>query len=335
MCVVFLFTAFGFIGLLCWTQQNAITLNDKLIKNATILITGSKGFLGQKLCKLLMDKYNVNIISYDIIDGQDILNKTQLFKTCNNTKIDLIIHLAAVSNLNLYEQKQSLSQSINVIGTKNIIFLSEQHLHCPILFASTCCLYGNNKLNYSTETSPISPTEPYAKSKGISEIDILKSRENTNLSHVNMRLATFYGDNMRAALCPALFIQNIYNNKPLQIHGNGLQTRTYTFVDDIVTGIVCIAQHVLKQPFNFKYDTINITNGCFYDVWDIIKYSAVQFKNKLITIEMVKDRTSQFDQRCISNQRLCSLGWTPKYDLKTGMQKSVQFFKDNVFKWNR
>ena len=118
-----------------------------------------------------------------------------------------------------------------------------------MLFASTCCAYGNNETHPSDETSPLKPTEPYAQSKVDSENDILK----IGLPHCCMRLATFYGPEMRKELAPAIFIDKIYHDKEISIHGSGNQTRTLTYVDDIINGIIVILEN---EP---KYEIINIT----------------------------------------------------------------------------
>ena len=166
-----------------------------------IIITGGTGFLGKRLCRKLI-KNNHEIQSYDIIDGYDILNVEQLEKSFNDFKPDSIIHLAACADLNIFRDKPEISYKINVIGTRNILGLCKKY-NSRLLFASTCCCYGNNDTHPSDETSPTCPTEPYAKSKKESELEILK----VGLPHCCMRLATFYGPEMRPALAPAIFFR--------------------------------------------------------------------------------------------------------------------------------
>lgn len=137
-------------------------------------------------------------------------------------------------------------------------------MNIPMLFASTCCCYGNNGIHPSDEESPIAPTEDYAKSKAISEQDIL--RDDPNKHHVIMRLATFYGPMMRPALAPAVFITNAYHGKTINVHGDGKQTRTLTYVDDIVDGIITIAM----AGKNNKYSLINITNDEIVSVNEMV-----------------------------------------------------------------
>ena len=133
-----------------------------------------------------------------------------------------------------------------------------------LLFASTCCCYGNNNVHPSDETSPLAPTEPYAKSKKQSEEDILK----IGLPHCCMRLATFYGPQMRSALAPAIFIDRAHKKKTIEIHGDGKQSRTLTYIDDIVSGIVTIVE---TKP---KYTVVNVTTEEVTTVLEMIDIAS-------------------------------------------------------------
>lgn len=287
-----------------------------------VLITGSSGFLGSLLIKQLSKLAEINkIISYDIADNFDILNQEQFENQISINNVTHVIHLAAMSNLNIYAENPELGYKINVIGTRNILNLCTKH-NIRLLFASTCCIYGNNNVHPSDETSPIAPTELYAQSKAISETDIL----NVGLPHVCMRLATFYGENMRVALAPAIFIDKCYNNSVIQIHGSGTQTRTLTYVSDIVSGIVTI---LLSPPI---YTIINVTNIEEISVLQMIKVSQNVVGNSVEIIH-VGDREGQIYQEQILNDRLKQLGWKPKINFNEGMRLSFESYKKNGYKW--
>lgn len=287
-----------------------------------ILITGSGGYLGSVLYNKLNKQYNV--FHYDILYGQDILNKEQLEKEFIENKIDYVVHLAAVANLNFYDDDIGKSDDINITGSKNLLELCDRY-NAKLLFASTCCCYGDNKLNCSDETSKLCPTEAYAKSKKTIE-DYMLSYDN---KHVIMRLATFYGgQNVRKEIVIPLFIDKIYKEELIEIHGNGFQKRTYTHVEDISTGIKCL----INNYDNLKHKIYNITTENSCSLYDIL-FTISKFLNKEFKVKYVKDRDSQFTELKISNKRLRGLGWNCKYDLYNGMKESIESYEKNGYKF--
>ena len=286
-----------------------------------IIVTGGTGFLGKRICRKLIIG-NHTVFTYDIVDGYDILNTEQLKKIFIEFKPECIIHLAACADLNIFVKKPEISYKINVIGTRNILNLCEKY-NVRLLFASTCCCYGNNDTHPTDETSPTCPTEPYAKSKKESEKDILA----VGLPHCCMGLATFYGPEMRAALAPAVFIDKCHKNETIEIHGSGKQTRTMTYVDDIVSGIVTIAE---SDP---KYTIINVTTEEITSVMDMINHAKNITGNNVKCIN-VKDREGQIHEEMIYSKRLQSLGWKWETTFKEGMIKSYEYYKNNNNMWN-
>ncbi len=281
-----------------------------------IIITGGKGFLGKRICRSLKEKCN-NVFEYDIMDGYDICNKEQFKNFALQNKCVMVIHLAAISNLNIYQDDINIGEKINILGTKNILDVCEE-LKMRLLFASTCCIYGNNNMDITDETSPTMTQEPYAISKLESEKDILA----IGLPHCCMRLATFYGPEMRKELAPAIFLHNIYHNLPINIHGTGKQTRTITYVDDIVSGIVTIAH---TEP---KYEIINITTTNANSVLNMIDV-AEKIIGKEANTNYGLDREHQISKQIILNDRLQSLGWECKTNFVNGMEKSYEWFLNN------
>ena len=275
------------------------------------MITGSEGFLGKKLSNNLK---NYIIFPFDICDGFDICDLNQLDDFTRKNKINTIIHLAAVADLNKFQKNCSIGEKINIEGTKNIIKVCEDN-KIRLLFASTCCCYGNNNIHPSNEHSLLCPTEPYAESKKISEEDIKKS----NIDYVIMRLATFYGPGSREELAIYKFIDKLYNNNILEIHGDGNQTRTYTHVDDIVGCIITILKN------STKFNIINCTNTESISVNKIIKDIEKNIKKKA-NIKHIKDRKGQILKEEIENKKIIFLGYKFKYNWENGLKNMTDWY---------
>lgn len=327
-----------------------------------VLITGSSGFLGSKLVELF-NKKGVNVAGFDILAGNDITKSVEIYQviedfnakyscdTANNAtttdnatttcdKIDSIIHLAAVSNLNHFANDNHTGHKINVIGTQNIINAAEYY-NIPVLFASTCCIYGNNAglTDVNIETGPVNPTEPYARSKLVSEGDLNKSRKNTGLKHVSMRFCTFFGSQqMRGALAPGVFITKLYNGEPININGDGLQRRCYGHYSLVINGIMTI----WENRHNNEYDIINVAPNERYSVWEIIteilknirKHPDLFSTNGIKLITCKGRGNEEFDQLPVNNNRLRDIGWNgPEYSFQDNIKDCVESFIKNGCKW--
>lgn len=287
------------------------------------LITGGSGFLGRALTKSFVELGH-ECVDYDIANGQDICNKEQFDKVVTEEKPSAVIHLAAIADLNIFDENPELGDKINIEGTRNVLEVCDKY-GARLLFASTCCCYGNNGVDKSDETSVIAPSEAYARSKAASEKDILA----VGGDHCCMRLSTFYGADMRVALAPGTFMKLLHAGETLQIHGSGKQTRNMTYVDDVVSGIVTIA---LSEP---KYNIVNVVGNDVVSVIDMAEVTAdVMGKRSELRMEHVTDREGQIKHEDIQNNRLRSFGWVQKTNFRQGMEKSWEFFKSNGYKFN-
>eukprot|EP01087_Luapelamoeba_hula_P009867 TRINITY_DN2581_c0_g1_i1.p1 TRINITY_DN2581_c0_g1~~TRINITY_DN2581_c0_g1_i1.p1 ORF type:complete len:302 (+),score=45.76 TRINITY_DN2581_c0_g1_i1:141-1046(+) len=282
-----------------------------------ILVTGSGGFLGQKVVRALEAKGH-SVTGFDVLQGQDLLNPTDIENALTvNGQIDVCVHLAAVADLNIFAKTPEISQAINVDGTRLLLAACVRH-NTRMLFAGTCCSYGNNgKVEPNDEDFPLCPTEPYAQSKVDSEKDIKAA----GLPHTIMRLATFYGPHMRMALCPAVFLDRAMKDQPLNIHGPGTQTRTFTYVDDIVSGIVVLTES------EARHNVVNVSTTESVSVLRIAELAKELTGKPDLPVVHVEDRKGQIHHEAICNKRLKSYGWEPKTNFEEGMRQSYQWLQ--------
>lgn len=273
-----------------------------------ILVTGSEGFLGRRLCALLEAQTEHIVLRYDLQLGHDVLNAQQLDDALNG--VDACIHLAAVADLYIAEENPKQTQSINVEATRLVLEACNQH-DVRLLFASTVCAYGNNGYEQSDENAPLAPTEVYASSKATAETLLADQLD----KHCILRLATFYGPNMRPSLATSVFLRALLNDEAIHIHGDGQQTRCYTHVDDVAQGILCILESKQNGVFN-------VAGEEEVSVLELIEILAT-ITNKTPQIHFVDDRFGQIRRSNISSNRLRRLGWDTKYTLERGLRSCV------------
>lgn len=273
-----------------------------------VLVTGSEGFLGRRLCALLETQTEHIVLRYDLQLGHDVLNAEQLDDALNG--VDACIHLAAVADLYIAEEDPERTQSINVEATRLVLEACNRH-EVRLLFASTVCAYGNNGYEQSDEKAPLAPTEVYASSKATAETLFSNQLD----KHCILRLATFYGPDMRPSLATSVFLRALLNDEVIHIHGDGLQTRCYTHVDDVAQGILCILESKQNGVFNIASEE----ELSVLELIDILS----KVTNKVANVEFVDDRAGQIRKSNISSKRLNSLGWWPRYTIEDGLMSCL------------
>ncbi len=247
-----------------------------------ILVTGSKGYIAsyllQKLKKtqhslILLDKKNSKRENITHIHTINLLKKE---------KIDLIYHLAAQTSVQKSFENSKQNIIDNIIGTINLLTL-----HCPIIFTSTAAVYGN--VHLATENSKCNPQSPYAINKLAAEKYIV----NSNISYVICRLSNVYGRNNNKGIFEEL-------SNTGKIFGNGLHTRDYIYIDDVLNALVQ-AQNWFSGIYNIGTGVETSVNS-IADLLNIKKiYTTAVVEQQFISLNILKAKAQK---------------WSPLYELK-------------------
>jgi nucleoside-diphosphate-sugar epimerase len=282
-----------------------------------ILITGGKGFLGKRLISALVKK-GCKIKSFDILDGQDITKPQQIERAIKNS--DIVMHLAAVADLNYAREHPKETMDVNILGTINVLEGCRKHKK-DLIFTSTCCVYGNPDTHPVDENTFPKPTEIYAHSKLAGEHLILGYSKHFGIKYNILRLATFYGPEMRSALAPYIFLSKAMKGEPIEIHGTGKQTRTFTYVDDIVDGMVAVLESGIWN------EIINITTEEETSVLKLAKL-AMKIVGKKVPLKFVADRPGQIKKEQILARKAKKLfDWKAKISMEEGLKLSYEWMK--------
>lgn len=299
----------------------------------TALVTGGAGFIGSCLAnKLLENKYNV--IVYDDLSngsGQSNLSKdikfikadifdTSKFKSICK-KVDVVFHMA-VKPLNMSFDKPEEVVKINDYGTYLVAKICTD-LKCKMIHVSSSEVYGDALTISMRETHPLFPTTIYAGSKAASELYVRGFEKSEGLKMSIIRPFNSYGEFMREDTYAAA-IPNFYNRLsrklPPIIHGTGMQTRDFSYVDDIAEGIMLA--DITKNALG---DTFNIGQGKEFRIKNIAKimikkHEELTGKKLSHTLKYEKERKGDVKRHRanISHARKI-LGYKPKVTLEEGI----------------
>lgn len=291
----------------------------------TVLVTGSQGFIGSKV-KYLLEKENYNVVGFDVKSGDDILNYKHLQEKIYSS--DFVLHIAAQANLYEMEEinKGLEGVDINTQGTNFIAQICSK-FNKNLIYASTVCVYGNQK-NLTNEKTQVNPSDLYAFSKYAGEVLIKGYHKNFNLNYIILRLATTYGPGMRAALGMHIFFNQALSNKDITVHGNGKQTRTLTHVQDIANGFVM----AVKNFDHAKNNTFNITGSDQISAIRMAKdiKKITKSRSRITSIPQRKNQT--FKEKISNNKAKKILKWRPLVKWHDGLEDTLNWIKVDLLK---
>jgi nucleoside-diphosphate-sugar epimerase len=292
-----------------------------------LLVTGGDGFIGKALVARLQAEGH-EVRSYDKTSGKDLLDRQALEEQV--LWCDQVFHLAAIADLYYAKAHSMETMSVNVGATMLLAELCSA-FGKVLQYASTCCVYGNQEVHPETEKSMPNPSELYACSKYAAEWVINGYNRMYGLRFNHLRFATIYGPGMRSALGVHIFLGQAVRGEPITVHGDGTQTRTLTYIDDLVNGIMAV--------FN---------SGKFGEVYNLTTEEAVSATQMAEAIKELTGSASEItyiDQRPgqtmheeISAQKARNeLGWAAGVDFKEGLKRTYDWFvetnqKENVYK---
>jgi UDP-glucuronate 4-epimerase len=246
-----------------------------------ILVTGGAGFIGSNLIKKIdLNYFNITVIdnfddfysieikkkniaefddSIKVING-DITDKSFLSEIFSKINFDIVIHLAAKAGVrpSLIDSEGFLKT--NVFGTINLLEVMKDYGTKKIIIASSSSVYGNNvKIPYTESDSVDNPISVYAATKKTCELFSYTYHKLYNFDVINLRFFTVYGPSQRPDLAIHKFFKNIYNNKVIDFYGNGETKRDYTYIDDIINGIINSIKFIANNTM--VYEILNLGNS--------------------------------------------------------------------------
>ena len=261
-----------------------------------ILITGGAGFVGKYLVEHFAKNHTV-LVYDDLSNGTqkdsdyvvtkgamfckgDILNFEELCKFSRDT--DVVIHLAAKSDVSESVIHPEITNKVNVSGTQNVLQCCVQNKIKKIIFASSAAIYGDCKDKPITEKSNANPLSPYGQSKLDAEKIIADVCNQNNISYVILRMFNVYGkgQNDQYAGVITKFMQNVLQKRPVVIHGNGTQTRDFVSIHDVVDAFSCAINANKSGTYNIASGKSITINELAQKMFDVFENTGIIYESK-------------------------------------------------------
>ena len=268
------------------------------LKNKTILVTGSSGFIGSYLCKRLLeefkdskiigldnmnDYYDVSLKEYRLnklkeyknyvfLQG-DISNKNLIESIFNEFKPNIVVNLAAQAGVRYSIENPDVYIESNIIGFYNILEACRNNPVEHLVYASSSSVYGGNtKVPFSTDDKVDNPVSLYAATKKSDELIAHCYSKLFNIPTTGLRFFTVYGPAGRPDMAYFNFTKKLINNETIRIFNYGNCKRDFTYIDDIVEGIIRVMQ---KRPTSknnkVPYNIYNIGNSNPVNLLDFVE----------------------------------------------------------------
>ena len=311
-----------------------------------ILVTGSSGFIGFHTCLLLLQNKHYVIGIDNLNDYYDLnLKKSRLriLKKFNNFKflkkdienknivkkfkaneIDVIINLAAQAGVR-HSLKDPYSYiNSNVLGHVNMLELAKKVRAKKFIYASSSSVYGGNKtLPFSIKQRVDNPVSIYAASKKSGELISESYAHLFGIQCIGLRFFTVYGPWGRPDMATFIFTKKIFEGKEIEVFNNGKMKRDFTFINDIIDGIM----GAVKLNKKFEHRIYNLGNNNPEDLSNFINLIeetiGIKAKKRLLPIQPgdVKETFAEI------SESTKDLNFKPKVNIKEGIPRFVEWYK--------
>jgi GDP-L-fucose synthase len=323
-------------------------------KTDKILVTGASGFIGSRLLKMLYENGYTNLravtFSRSLRDNfnwerkiEHRMGDLQTAEFCNSVtqNVDVIFHCAAnTSNALDTKVNPLLHVTANVEMNVNLMEQAWKNKVCKFMFISSNTVYpdlGNEFCSEQIECQtpnifPVYKAVGNMKRYGETLCEFLSNHIVNPMQCVIIRPSNAYGPNdkydfEKCHVTPSNIRKVADNLNPIPVWGDGSEVRDVIHVDDMVSGFICVAENV------DTYDIYNVCYGFGYTVNEVLN-TIKHIEGNTNPIEYVNNKAPMIPVRLLSNEKLCKLGWKPKYDLKSGLADALKWYKEHKNEFN-
>jgi len=300
-----------------------------------VVVTGGAGFIGSHLVDALHAAgYSVTVID-DLSVGlkrnipKDVrllrldIREEKIARAIKKIRPDVIFHLAAQKSVRESFVRPDFDASVNIIGSLRV-FQAASEVSAKVIYASTAGVYGEGDIFPIPETAKVKPLSPYVLSKFSAE-QYLAHYFSNKLAYCSLRFANVYGprqDPKGEAGVIAIFFSKLISNQKVSIYGNGEQTRDFVYVEDVVRALLLAFTKRISGVYNIGTAHEISINNLYRLQAEIAHNPAEPDYQPPIDGEVFRS--------ALANEKAkADLSWSPEIDLKTGLEKTYNWFKEN------
>jgi len=313
----------------------------------TVLVTGAAGFIGSHVAEVLLargdrviavdevnDYYDVRIKRANIqalatrfsvdqfcfYEG-DLCDEAFIGQIFERERPRWVVHLAARAGVRPSIQDPFVYIQSNVVATTRLLELARTYGNEHFVFASSSSVYGGSKQSLFSETDVVDyPVSPYAATKKSCELMGYTYHHLYGLHVAGLRFFTVYGPRGRPDMAPFKFVDRVVRGAEIQQYGDGSSSRDYTYIDDIVDGVV----RSLDRPLG--YQIYNLGNGNPVGLRDFIRI-VEESTGKKATIRILPDQPGDVPRTAANiNKARQLLGYEPKVPFREGIERLVKWY---------
>jgi UDP-glucuronate 4-epimerase len=327
---------------------------------AKVLVTGSAGFIGMHLCKMLTKKNEVvglddlnqfsnhalkllrlnvlrqSALAKDVYPSSlslheiDITNTDKLNQLFAKEQFDAVIHLAALTGVRQSIKNPLLYQEVNVNGFLNILEACKKYNVSKLLYASSSSVYGGNIETPFKETASIENLlNYYAVTKRMNELAAENYANLYGINAIGMRFFTVYGPWTRPDMATYTFIKNIMKGEGIQLYNQGNLLRDFTYIDDVITAIILLLTKLFEHSEIRRHDLFNIGAGQPILVKDFVSILE-EYLGKKANIEFATKNNEEMLCTFANCDKLFNyIGFKPNTSVHDGLKRTVDWYLDN------
>jgi len=325
------------------------------LKPKVVLVTGGAGFIGSYVADALLsrgdkvviideinDYYSVKLKRLNLKELQDkhgellvtyqgdICEKGLVTNIFEKEKITHVCHLAARAGVRPSIVDPFVYVHSNVEGTTRLLDCAREHDCVNFVYASSSSVYGSSPNEVLREEDVVDkPVSPYAATKKTCELLAYTYHHLYGLDCTGLRFFTVYGPRGRPDMAPFKFIDRVSKEVPIQQYGDGTTSRDYTYITDIVDGVVA----AIDRPLG--YEVINLGNGRPFQLSSFIELVQACVGKKAL-IETLPQQPGDVEHTCASIDKARRLlGYDPKVSFEEGILRTTEWYlqasKDGLF----